>query len=252
MNINILDMETLALNEEERALVIIDQTKLPNRAEYLHLKTQGEIWTAIRDLQVRGAPAIGDAAAIGVYLAALEIGGDGDDTMCLHEGNVCDGEGGEDVLCRGLRSRSPVGRDRHVTLAAAKEGEFVDDGRDGLIHDGKGSCCARVCMCDSVHVAAVPIDGAVHHQFAGWTLSAARFDRMPCTVDDDDVVCLHLHAVHACRCDADIAAFCVANAEIARTVPAQSVVLCLLCAAEYRFFDRFQHGVLPLYVQSIF
>ena len=61
MNTNILDMETLALNEEERALVIIDQTKLPNRAEYLHLKTQGEIWTAIRELQVRGAPAIGDA-----------------------------------------------------------------------------------------------------------------------------------------------------------------------------------------------
>ena len=73
MNTNILDMETLALDDEERALVIIDQTKLPNCAEYLHLKTQGEIWTAIRDLQVRGAPAIGDAAAIGIYLAALEI-----------------------------------------------------------------------------------------------------------------------------------------------------------------------------------
>ena len=73
MTTNILDMETLALDEEERALVIIDQTKLPNRAEYLHLKTQGEIWTAIRELQVRGAPAIGDAAAIGIYLAALEI-----------------------------------------------------------------------------------------------------------------------------------------------------------------------------------
>ena len=77
MNTNILDMETLALDEEERALVIIDQTKLPNKAEYLHLKTQGEIWTAIRDLQVRGAPAIGDAAAIGIYLAALEIDTDG-------------------------------------------------------------------------------------------------------------------------------------------------------------------------------
>ena len=76
MNTNILDMETLALDEEARALVIIDQTKLPNKAEYLHLKTQGEIWTAIRDLQVRGAPAIGDAAAIGIYLAALEINTD--------------------------------------------------------------------------------------------------------------------------------------------------------------------------------
>ena len=73
MTTNILDMETLALDEEEHALVIIDQTKLPNKAEYLRLKTQGEIWTAIRELHVRGAPAIGDAAAIGIYLAALEI-----------------------------------------------------------------------------------------------------------------------------------------------------------------------------------
>ena len=86
MNTNILDMETLALDEEARALVIIDQTKLPNRAEYLHLKTQGEIWTAIRDLQVRGAPAIGDAAAIGIYLAALEIDTDDYDdfSRCFH------------------------------------------------------------------------------------------------------------------------------------------------------------------------
>ncbi len=70
---NILDMETVALNEAENALVIIDQTALPNRAAYLHLKTQEEIWAAIKELKVRGAPAIGDAAAIGVYLAALAI-----------------------------------------------------------------------------------------------------------------------------------------------------------------------------------
>ena len=73
MNTDILAMETIALDDKEHALVIIDQTGLPNRAEYLHLKTQGEIWTAIRQLQVRGAPAIGDAAAIGIYLAALAI-----------------------------------------------------------------------------------------------------------------------------------------------------------------------------------
>ena len=81
MNTNILAMETVALDDSERALVIIDQTKLPNCAEYLHLKTQGEIWTAIRELQVRGAPAIGDAAAIGIYLAALEIDTEDYDTF---------------------------------------------------------------------------------------------------------------------------------------------------------------------------
>ena len=70
---NILDMETIALDDAARALVIIDQTKLPGRAEYLHLKTQREIWDAIKELKVRGAPAIGDAAAIGLYLAACAI-----------------------------------------------------------------------------------------------------------------------------------------------------------------------------------
>ena len=84
MNTNILAMETVALDDSERALVIIDQTKLPNCAEYLHLKTQGEIWTAIRELQVRGAPAIGDAAAIGIYLAALEIGTSGVAILAKH------------------------------------------------------------------------------------------------------------------------------------------------------------------------
>ena len=73
MEKSILDYETLELSERERALVIIDQTKLPGKTEILHLKTQKEIWTAIHELQVRGAPAIGDAAAIGAYLAALEI-----------------------------------------------------------------------------------------------------------------------------------------------------------------------------------
>lgn len=73
MGQNILDYETLALDEAERALVIIDQTKLPGRTELLHLKTQEEIFDAIRKLKVRGAPAIGDAAAIAMYLAACGI-----------------------------------------------------------------------------------------------------------------------------------------------------------------------------------
>ena len=63
---NILEFETLALDDAEDALCILDQTKLPGRAEMISLKTQEEIWHAIHELQVRGAPAIGDAAAIGI------------------------------------------------------------------------------------------------------------------------------------------------------------------------------------------
>ena len=73
---SILDYDTVALDEENNALVIIDQTQLPYHTEILSLTKQEDIWNAIYLLQVRGAPAIGVAAAIGVYLAAREIKAD--------------------------------------------------------------------------------------------------------------------------------------------------------------------------------
>lgn len=70
---SILDYETVALDDENSALVIIDQTQLPYNTEILSLTNQEDIWRAIYLLQVRGAPAIGVSAAIGIYLAAKEI-----------------------------------------------------------------------------------------------------------------------------------------------------------------------------------
>jgi methylthioribose-1-phosphate isomerase len=68
--------DTVALDEERKALKIIDQTMLPGELKILYLTAQEEIYQAIRQLKVRGAPAIGVAAAIGIYLAALEIDAD--------------------------------------------------------------------------------------------------------------------------------------------------------------------------------
>ncbi len=76
---SIMDYDTVALDEENNALVIIDQTQLPYHTEILSLTKQEDIWNAIYLLQVRGAPAIGVAAAIGIYLAAREIKADGYD-----------------------------------------------------------------------------------------------------------------------------------------------------------------------------
>ncbi len=73
---SIMDYETVALDDEKHALVIIDQTKLPYEMEMLELTKQEDIWNAIYLLQVRGAPAIGVSAAIGIYLAAREIEAD--------------------------------------------------------------------------------------------------------------------------------------------------------------------------------
>ena len=63
----------MALDDADSALVIIDQTKLPERIELLRLHTAQEIWDAIYLLQVRGAPAIGVAAGYGIYLLAKSI-----------------------------------------------------------------------------------------------------------------------------------------------------------------------------------
>ena len=69
----ITEYDTVALDDENNALVIIDQTKLPGKTEILKLTDIKDIWDAVYLLKVRGAPAIGVAAAIGVYLAAEKV-----------------------------------------------------------------------------------------------------------------------------------------------------------------------------------
>lgn len=70
---NALDLETAILSDDGKALIILDQTLLPNRIEYLHLTKKEEIWEAINKLRVRGAPAIGVAAAYGLYVVARDF-----------------------------------------------------------------------------------------------------------------------------------------------------------------------------------
>lgn len=50
------------------AIKIIDQTLLPAKLVYLKFKDVKDFWHAIKKLQVRGAPALGVAAAYGIYL----------------------------------------------------------------------------------------------------------------------------------------------------------------------------------------
>ena len=50
-------------------LVLLDQTKLPLKEEYIECRDYRRVAEAIRRLEVRGAPAIGAAAAFGLVLA---------------------------------------------------------------------------------------------------------------------------------------------------------------------------------------
>ena len=78
---NIMDYDTVRLDDENNAVVIIDQTKLPGKIEIISLHTAQEIWNAIYLLQVRGAPAIGVAAAYGIYVLAKRMDTEDYDTF---------------------------------------------------------------------------------------------------------------------------------------------------------------------------
>lgn len=55
--------------------LILDQTRLPGTEVYLRPETKEDIWHAINTLQVRGAPAIGIAAAYGLWLSVKDFTG---------------------------------------------------------------------------------------------------------------------------------------------------------------------------------
>ena len=64
-------METMRWKEE--SLYLIDQTKLPHTLEYVQCSDYLAVANAIKTMQVRGAPAIGAAAAFGVALGAKQF-----------------------------------------------------------------------------------------------------------------------------------------------------------------------------------
>ena len=61
----------LTVSWKDDSVVLIDQTKLPNELAYMRCKDYNEVANAIKNMVVRGAPAIGITAALGLALAAI-------------------------------------------------------------------------------------------------------------------------------------------------------------------------------------
>jgi methylthioribose-1-phosphate isomerase len=61
-------MKIITLEWINNKVKLIDQTKLPEKLEYLYIDKAKDLWQAIKLLKVRGAPALGAAGALGVYL----------------------------------------------------------------------------------------------------------------------------------------------------------------------------------------
>jgi methylthioribose-1-phosphate isomerase len=68
---NSLDL-LLTVAWKNDSVVMIDQTRLPNKLVYVKCRDYKEVANAIKNLVVRGAPAIGVTAAFGLALAAIQ------------------------------------------------------------------------------------------------------------------------------------------------------------------------------------
>lgn len=69
-------LETIRYNEADNTITIIDQTKLPNTLVYKTLQSSLDVYYAIKNLEVRGAPLIGITAAYGLLMSAQNCGGE--------------------------------------------------------------------------------------------------------------------------------------------------------------------------------
>jgi methylthioribose-1-phosphate isomerase len=69
---------------------MIDQRKLPGQEVYVHCKTPAEVARAIKTMVIRGAPAIGVAAAMGIALAVRRSKALGTRQCAVEFNKVCD------------------------------------------------------------------------------------------------------------------------------------------------------------------
>ena len=67
-----MTMNITTIEWKNNSIKVIDQSKLPLKLEYIRIKDLKVLHDAIRKLKVRGAPALGAAAALGVYLGVKD------------------------------------------------------------------------------------------------------------------------------------------------------------------------------------
>jgi methylthioribose-1-phosphate isomerase len=73
--------QLIPIQWKDDALVLLDQTTLPNEVRYDSYKTIESVWDAIVTMKVRGAPAIGVSAAYGLYLGVIDAPEDSFETF---------------------------------------------------------------------------------------------------------------------------------------------------------------------------
>ncbi len=130
---------------EDDAVVMIDQRKLPTQEVYVRCKTAAEVARAIKTMVIRGAPAIGVAAAYGLALGMRKSTATGTQKLAGEFYRTCE-------LMAGTRPTAvnlfwAIDRMKRAFAVAARAGESVDQIKDRLdreaqaIHDEDVASC---------------------------------------------------------------------------------------------------------------
>ena len=118
---------------EDDVIVMIDQRKLPLREVYVRCRTGPEVARAIKTMVIRGAPAIGVAAAFGLALSVRKSSATGTQKLAAEFFKLCD-------LMASTRPTAvnlfwAIDRMKRAFSAGAEAGESVDQLKDRLDHE---------------------------------------------------------------------------------------------------------------------
>lgn len=119
----------------EEGVLMLDQRLLPNEEKWLTLKSYTEVADAIREMVIRGAPAIGISAAYGAALGAREFVGTA----------LPDFEDDFDYICETLAATRPtavnlfwaIERMRRTLAQAKTDGKSVSEIKQILVQEAK-------------------------------------------------------------------------------------------------------------------
>jgi len=112
-------------------LVMIDQTKLPNELVFVEFTDYNQVANAIRNLVVRGAPAIGVSGAFGLALAVLQS------KATTQEELIQDLEKAKKILFETRPTAVNLKWGLEKIMKVAKEGNDVIQIKESIIHAAK-------------------------------------------------------------------------------------------------------------------
>jgi methylthioribose-1-phosphate isomerase len=120
---------------KDDAVVMIDQRKLPTSEVYVTCKTANEVAKAIKTMVIRGAPAIGVAAAMGIAVGMIRSRATGTKQFTTEFQKTCD-------LMAGTRPTAvnlfwAIERMKKSFAAAAQQGQSVDEIKRRLVDEAR-------------------------------------------------------------------------------------------------------------------